>query len=514
MSELIAYRPPEQEKNLFRPWRELTVVAMAGMELCWLAIWYVTFSRISQFPVGVFQVAGILGMQFLVSHYLARVLNTYQVQPRVRRLVFITGMVLSTWITLQGLLYTPDILPPWVMLKRILPRFAEPNVIPPEFWVMLVVLFMWSRGVSLARRAPGVDRTQGSFQAGILLFCTYAFFYTDPFFQQHLPLRTVLWAFFGFLFLGLIAMSAARIYESGRGRGGKQTRVSRAWLAGIALVALLIVSLGIIPAVLLPPQASEYIVRYLLVLLVVLITVIFILASPFILILLLVLPALQQMWARIANAIDLSGFGEALQPLDLPDAFERLSGSFAAAKPATLWGILILAAVAILAGLSWRMWAERSTDLEEGETLFKGSDLWKAVQAALRRRLQETQEGLRDRFRLRNAGQLMAAARVRWIYARLMGLCARMDHPRPAAVTPLEFLPDLEALFPGHETELDRITGAYVRVRYGEAPETREEVALLQADWERILKAGRRKIIAKTRRRKENGTRTSADGHE
>ncbi len=494
MSELIATGPGDPDPVLFRPWRELTILALVGMEITWLSIWYVTFARISQYPVSLPRVAAVFGLQFLVSHYLARAMNTYGVEPRLRRLVFVASLVIAVWATLQLLLYAPVVLSPGELVGRILPRFAEPNLIPPEFWVMLAVLLVWSRGVSLARRAPGVDRVLTSFQVGILIFCAYAFFYTDPFFQRYLPLPTVLWAFFWFLFLGLIAMSTGRIYESGRGRGGKQTRVSQAWLAGIVLAALLSVSLGVVPALLLPPEASDYIVRYVLVALVYLVTVIFIIASPVILVLLLVLPALQQLWARIAGAVDLPNFGQVLRPLDLPDAFDRFSKTLAAAKPASLWGILILAGVAILAGLSWRMWAERSSDLEEGETLVKGSDLWKALQAAMRRRLEESRSGLRDRFFLRNAGQLMAAARVRWIYARLMGLCVRLEHPRPAAVTPLEFLPDLEALFPGLAAEVDRVTGAYVRVRYGELPETQEEVDLLQSDWERILRSARKKL--------------------
>ncbi len=71
-----------------------------------------------------------------------------------------------------------------------------------------------------------------------------------------------------------------------------------------------------------------------------------------------------------------------------------------------------------------------------------------------------------------------------------MELSASLNNPRPAARTPLEFLPSLENLFPTLKDELGVITAAYLRVRYGELPESRDEIAAVEDAWQRIAGVG------------------------
>ena len=93
-------------------------------------------------------------------------------------------------------------------------------------------------------------------------------------------------------------------------------------------------------------------------------------------------------------------------------------------------------------------------------------------------------------MRLRNARLLYGAMRIRWIYAHLMELSARLDHPRPKSKTPLEFLPNLEVLFPAYKSELEMITDAYLRVRYGALPEADEEVEIIETAWQQVSLRG------------------------
>jgi hypothetical protein len=68
-------------------------------------------------------------------------------------------------------------------------------------------------------------------------------------------------------------------------------------------------------------------------------------------------------------------------------------------------------------------------------------------------------------------------------------LSAVLGQPRPAASTPLEFLPKLEQLFPDLQVELGTITRAYLQVRYGERPESSASEVDLEAvetAWKRI----------------------------
>lgn len=52
-----------------------------------------------------------------------------------------------------------------------------------------------------------------------------------------------------------------------------------------------------------------------------------------------------------------------------------------------------------------------------------------------------------------------------------MTLSQRLGSTRPPAATPLEFLPQLQALFSQEPDSVQAITQAYVKIRYGEYPE-------------------------------------------
>jgi hypothetical protein len=111
-------------------------------------------------------------------------------------------------------------------------------------------------------------------------------------------------------------------------------------------------------------------------------------------------------------------------------------------------------------------------------------------------------ENLDDLLRLRQARQYLAAARIRRIYAHLLALSAKLDLPRPAARTPLEFLPSLQGLFPGLKGELSTITSAYLLVRYGELPETPEELQEVETAWHLVSASGADQLKARRRARR------------
>ena len=66
-----------------------------------------------------------------------------------------------------------------------------------------------------------------------------------------------------------------------------------------------------------------------------------------------------------------------------------------------------------------------------------------------------------------------------------------MGEPRSPSETPLEFMDNLEKIFPASQVELATITHAYLRVRYGELPETSGQVEEVEAAWELVRKRGR-----------------------
>ncbi len=83
--------------------------------------------------------------------------------------------------------------------------------------------------------------------------------------------------------------------------------------------------------------------------------------------------------------------------------------------------------------------------------------------------------------------RLLAAISVENMYANLVRLARQRGITRPPALPPERFLPMLNQAFPGCELELDTLTRAYLRVRYGEHPADPRELAQIRAAYTRIL---------------------------
>jgi hypothetical protein len=150
-------------------------------------------------------------------------------------------------------------------------------------------------------------------------------------------------------------------------------------------------------------------------------------------------------------------------------------------------GTLVLLAL-IYAGLrQWRSFG-RLVIRNESESLISLSDLPGLLQKAIRDRVQAVVQGFQ---KLRPDERRYAAARIRRIYAELMVLSQRLDMARPRASTPLEFLPNLVVLFESEDEALELITRAYLKIRYGELPETRHQVDEVELAWQRVEARGR-----------------------
>ncbi|MCL4560356.1 MAG: DUF4129 domain-containing protein [Chloroflexi bacterium] len=477
----------------FSPWREAATLGWMAMELSWMSLWYSALSQISR-GVSYGKTFLFLGSILLAAYFLARMMNTFEVRAVYRRILFAVLILLSLYLALLFLVYTPLMLSPWSMALKLIVAFAELNVIPAEFWVMLAILLVWRRGVSMARRSFGVDRVLSSFQIGAMIIFVYGIF------PQLLGNQTVLLAIFVFLFSGMIAMSVGRIHESERGRGGKTIKLRWGWIAGIGVVSLLVSGLGLAPSVWIQGSGLALLSSAILLVLQIIIGLMLMLAAPLMFLFLFLLPLIQKLLAQFSIFISLAKLQQDLQALQqirpVPSALGDLVDKLEAAKPAVLWGILILVAVVILLGLSWKIWRDRHREEEAPESILSAEDFLHLWQEALHRRLQGVADGLSGYLGMNRAGRMLAAMRIRWIYSRLMKLSADLGQPRPAAATPLEFLPALNLTFPSSGAELAGITQAYLRVRYGEAAETSEEVEAVEAAWRRIrqtVKSARQK---------------------
>jgi hypothetical protein len=166
-----------------------------------------------------------------------------------------------------------------------------------------------------------------------------------------------------------------------------------------------------------------------------------------------------------------------------------------------LWGILILIAAGVLLWVMMRLWKDRTRKHLDGEeqSILEYGDIWRMLQAFFRQSWGNLVEGVANAIDLRRRQRARAAARIRQIYAELLDLSEELGCVRAEAQTPLEFMPALEGSFMTVNVELETITSAYLRVRYGQLPESHQEVEAVEMAWRTVSERGKEILVEKQR---------------
>lgn len=490
-----------QSQPRLQPWRELTFFAVVAMELSWISLWFRLLIKPRQ-EIGYWQAFLVFGGILIAVYYADRGMSRQNFHIGARRGILAAIILVSMIVALSAFLNPRE----WLDLRGFISRSFQSfddvaELLPAEFLVMGMVLLMGWRGLAMVGRQLEPSAIMGGFRTGIIMLFFYGMIVQ---FKEASPG----WAFYLFLFWGLMGMSAARIAMQSRLRGGKSIPFDRRWLVGLTLVILSVVGLSYLVVSWLRARGLDLIFAlYAWVM-----TVLIWLVSPFLYLVAELVKRLSE-WMQFGTLIESllelfkrvqSFFSELVATLQRWFSFlERLFRwdiqlpQFP--KVVILWGTIIFFLVLILITLKRHVWKNESSEQENLSDLDQ-PDLITLLRAALRRTLDRLLEQINNTLGMRQARRMLAAARIRRIYARLLKLSARLDVPRPAARTPLEFLSNLVELFPGQSLELNTITQAYVRVRYGELPETVEAVDSVELAWKRIFTEGEGRLSAKRKR--------------
>jgi hypothetical protein len=168
----------------------------------------------------------------------------------------------------------------------------------------------------------------------------------------------------------------------------------------------------------------------------------------------------------------------------------------------------IILSVVLFLVLIWAVTAavRRVAGNPQVEYVAKRGDLVEMLRRQAREQLRQPGDWLAGRLQTRQRFQ--AAARIRQIYTDLLELCSELELPRPDSQTPLEFLDTIQKTLTSVQEPLNTITQAYLKVRYGELPETREEVLAVETAWEQVQRAGEiRKQSIQTQKRDDDKTK-------
>jgi hypothetical protein len=222
--------------------REAIYVALAAAELCWVTPVFVnlTAGTTEHHPV----LAGMGLLIIYLSHaYIYRALEAARLHVKMRQWVLL-GVLLGQFLFIvKAHIYAEVPVTDLAWLIRPFIAFTEVMVRVPESLVVLVVLiFLWWRGINLAQRSLSTESVGFSFRWGIVVFVWLALAITLTT-QRDISAFVVPYFFFG-----LAAQALARIDEVHQTRGTSPTRASPFWVAFTLFSVALLIGLGSILA--------------------------------------------------------------------------------------------------------------------------------------------------------------------------------------------------------------------------------------------------------------------------
>ncbi len=457
-----------------RLWGDFAMIALLVMESFWITDWYdvLAHPKAGWLTTDIF----IVVVLFL-SHILARTAAHFRLSINWRRGVIVAWLVAAITAGFPILTFAGEGLTLIEIARKIGISFTTLGSDLIEFWHILLLLLIVLHAVRLAREPLQVYTSRANFQLGLFLLLLYGLL-----FSWNKPAQAIITTY-GFLFCGIAAMSAARISTLSEQRGGRLPRLQFTWLVGILSTAAVVVGIAVMLGWFTTNIASEAVALAFTILFSIMLLIGLVVFSPILLLILALGPTLMNLLdtlSRITLFAEMMKFAsEAAKKIGITP--EWIEAAAQTTKPFALIGILAGVVVLILVTMVWKPWQRRLLAEETASTL--------PLRAALRfpRLLFKRFSG-----RLPSGSRILAAARIRRAYAQLMELSSRLGKPRLPSATPLEFLPVLQTLFPGEEQTLHAITQAYLQVRYGELPETYEEVQLVLLGWERIKIQGKR----------------------
>jgi hypothetical protein len=349
---------------------------------------------------------------------------------------------------------------------------------------------MWWRGLSLVQFQPNIDRVGLRLRAGILLFIPFAL----------LPqARDSAWGIMPFVLLyfvvGLMAVSLIRAEQVERERSGFAASLSPGWLGAIFITSLLVILTAGLIAIIISGDLLALIMQWLSPLrsallagTAVAISTTIYLASPLFILLEILLIWLANLFSVIFNNVS-EGLG-----LELPGNLNDLDFLWQAREEAVevaglsipmevtraLTMLIMLTVVVLVAFVLTRRFRQPVLAPRAGGP----------ISAAERDELPGEGIGQRLLQRLGFMHRWRTAASIRQIYRQMCTAASGVGYARGSSETPYEYLKTLEQVWPNKRSDSLLITEAYVRVRYGEVPETKEELEAIRAAWRRLEETG------------------------
>ena len=482
------------------PWREIAILMIILMEVCWVTPWFRSMTP-ETYAASSLRVFIILTGIVLSAHILVRTMDYLYLKKSIRQGIMIVFIIIGILVGIKTMLYAHEPMSLSELFTRPLRSFADlKSIIPVEFIVIITVLIGFWRGLSIAQEHLGPSSVMDHFWIGIVMYVIFIFVNTI------VTGETPGDFFYLFLFSSLVAMCAARMTVVGMLRGGKENKFNRFWFLGIILAALLVVGLSSLLGGVIGDKLA-WIGVLILGIFGSLLVFMWILINPIVSFLITFLGNLFQNSKGIAGLEEslqninklIRGFGQRIIDMVGNSGIGNLVARIAPTiKTIILIAIVLLVIFGVVAWMAIRLWRDRERRRlgEDQKIDLKGGNIIQMLIEFLRQGWNGALNSLVQMTDFNRRQRIRAAARIRQVYAELMELCMNLGHPRADAETPLEFEFELNLLFPELHPEVSIITEAYNSVRYGQLPETQQEVEDVESAWKKVDSSGHELLTA------------------
>ena len=444
--------------------REGLFLCIIGMETCWIVGWSRVLLRRSKGNVTGLAWWSVLAL-FLIALATARTLGRLRLQ-RESWIIGALALLTSLALVQINLGWVSEIL-----------RHPSATASARKFVTLLLGLLVWFRALPIPAHSADTSNVTRRFQAGVLILAGLVLVTT----RFPVPANDLVLTYF---VLGPLAVALTRMEQVAQAKGSGAAPFGRRW--GGTLAAMLAVG-GVLVALATRTMTVET-VRLLLWPLLILVQIfVFVLAMLIAALAALMMPLLQRLLSgSLAEALqalvqDMRRFSENVGPDTEVESTAR-PGFLDALEVILALGLLLMALW--LLSYAFRRWRARHSATPEGvrEKVAADATLAQDLAAFLRdqwRRLQEAAD-------LRRLLQRLGVGSARAIYANLLATLANAGHPRQPEQTPYEYQPVADEALPAHQAEVQAITEAFVRARYGEVEAEADELTCLQRAWKRI----------------------------
>lgn len=420
----------------------------------------------------------------LLPFNLARVMSLLQWERGRQRRVMFVALLLITLLSWRLLLYAPRPTLDLSWLGQFGANLAEAGNLlwMRDLSVFLLTVVVWWRGVRLVSRGPDINRIGLRLRVGGLLILPFVVWFANSFLDFSVVPFILL-----FFLASLTAVALVRAEQLEQDQTGQASNLDWRWFLAVFATALGVTLTGALLAAFISGDSLYDVLSWLSPLwralqfggTVVLLTL-YTVFEPALNVLAVGVGFLGQILAWVFGAMS-AGLSQitGTDPL-APPAIPTPAGTPTIALPPAadkaivtvmMIGLLLLVALA-LAGL-YRQAGSAVRRSQRSEQIETDEEAPPGVGGRLLDRL-----GL---FRGRRA-----AASIRRIYQQMCRAAASAGFPRPEAETPYEYLRTLRQVWPEGTADSLLITEAYVRVRYGELPETRADLDAIRAAWRRL----------------------------